>query len=80
MYYYRKRTKYFVLIDPKFKFPQVWRTNLGIDKQLGNGFRATVDLLYTKDLNDVKMRNANLKDPTGNLTGEDTQGLLYHKR
>lgn len=63
----------FVLIDPKFKFPQVWRTNLGIDKQLGNGFRATVDLLYTKDLNDVKMRNANLKEPTGNLTGEDTR-------
>lgn len=63
----------FVLIDPKFKFPQVWRTNLGIDKQLGNGFKATVDLLYTKDLNDVKMRNANLKEPTGNLTGEDTR-------
>ncbi|MEO9022177.1 MAG: TonB-dependent receptor [Ginsengibacter sp.] len=63
----------FVLIDPKFKFPQVWRTNLGIDKQLDNGFKATLDLLYTKDLNDVKMRNANLKDPNGNLTGEDTR-------
>jgi hypothetical protein len=63
----------FVLIDPKFKFPQVWRTNLGIDKQLGQGFKATVDLLYTKDLNDVKMRNANLKDPTGRLTGDDNR-------
>ncbi|MGN6196879.1 MAG: TonB-dependent receptor [Ginsengibacter sp.] len=63
----------FVLIDPNFKFPQVWRTNLGIDKQLGNGFRATLDVLYTKDMNAVKMRNANLIDPTDHLTGEDTR-------
>lgn len=63
----------FVLIDPKFKFPQVWRTNLGIDKKLDNGLNVTVDLLYTKDLNDVKMRNANLKNTDGNLTGEDNR-------
>ena len=63
----------FVLIDPKFKFPQVWRTNIGVDKPLGNGLNATVDVLYTKDLNDVKMRNANLKAPDGNLTGADTR-------
>jgi len=63
----------FVLIDPKFKFPQVFRTNLGIDKQLGNGFTATVDLLYTKDLNAVKMRNANLIAPSGTLSGEDNR-------
>ncbi|MGH2563335.1 MAG: TonB-dependent receptor domain-containing protein, partial [Ginsengibacter sp.] len=63
----------FVLIDPNFKFPQVFRTNFGIDKQLGNGFTATVDILYTKDLNAVKMRNANLIDPTGTLSGEDNR-------
>jgi hypothetical protein len=63
----------FTLIDPNFKFPQVFRTNFGIDKQLGNGFTATVDLLYTKDLNAVKMRNANLIAPTGNLTGADNR-------
>lgn len=63
----------FVLIDPKFKFPQVFRTNLGIDKQLGNGFAATVDILYTKDLNAVKMRNANLIAPTATLKGEDNR-------
>ena len=62
-----------VFIDPDFKFPQVFRTNLGADKQLGGGFTATVDLLYTKDLNAVKMRNANLKDPTGNLAGIDNR-------
>jgi hypothetical protein len=63
----------FVLIDRNFKFPQVFRTNFGIDKQLGNGFTATVDILYTKDLNAVKMRNANLIDPTGTLSGADNR-------
>ena len=66
----------FVLIDPDFKFPQVFRTNLGIDKQLGNGFTATLDLLYTKDINAVIMRNANLKAPTGHLTGADNRAYF----
>jgi hypothetical protein len=63
----------FALLDRNFKFPEVFRTNLGIDKQLGNGLVATIDLLYTKDINAVKMRNVNLKDPTGTLTGLDTR-------
>lgn len=63
----------FTLIDPNFKFPQVFRTNLGIDKQLGGGFTATLDVLYTKDINAVKMRNANLKAPTATLTGADNR-------
>jgi len=63
----------FVLLDPNFKFPQVFRTNFGIDKQLGNGFVANLDILYTKDLNAVKMRNANLIAPTATLTGQDNR-------
>jgi outer membrane receptor protein involved in Fe transport len=63
----------FTLIDPKFKFPQVFRTNFGIDKQLGKGFVATLDVLYTKDINAVKMRNANLIAPTATLTGADNR-------
>ncbi len=63
----------FVLIDRNFKFPQVFRTNLGIDKQLGNGLVATLDVLYTKDINAVKMRNANLIEPEGNLSGLDNR-------
>ncbi len=63
----------FVLIDRKFKFPQVFRTNFGVDKQLGKGWNATLDILFTKDINAVKMRNANLKDPTARLLGEDNR-------
>ncbi|HTN37358.1 MAG TPA: hypothetical protein VL053_09810, partial [Arachidicoccus sp.] len=61
----------FVIIDPNFKFPQVWRTNLGADKNLGNGLTATVDLMFTKDINAVKMRNPNLKAPDAHYTGAD---------
>ncbi|MEO5942809.1 MAG: carboxypeptidase regulatory-like domain-containing protein [Ferruginibacter sp.] len=66
----------FVLIDPKFKFPQVFRTNFGIDKQLGNGFAATVDVLFTKDINAVKMRNANLIEPKALLNGLDNRAYF----
>ncbi|RYY60337.1 MAG: TonB-dependent receptor [Chitinophagaceae bacterium] len=58
----------FVLIDKKFKFPSVWRTNLGLDKRLGNGWTVSADLLYTRDINAVSMRNANQVDPTGTVT------------
>jgi outer membrane receptor protein involved in Fe transport len=51
----------FAVIDPNFKFPQVWRTNLGIEKQLGKGWALNFEFLYTKDLKNAVMRNANQK-------------------
>jgi len=63
----------FVVIDPHFKFPLVWRTNIGADKRFGNGFIATADVIYTKDINAVVMRNPNLKPPTDKYLGPDTR-------
>lgn len=57
----------FVLIDPNYKFPQVFRANLGFDKQLGNGWSFTMDGILTKDLNPVIMRNANESAPTSTV-------------
>jgi hypothetical protein len=54
-----------VFIDENFKFPKVFRVNLGIDKSLGNGWTATFDGLFTKDINSVVMRNANTLKPNG---------------
>jgi hypothetical protein len=68
----------FVLIDPHFKFPMVWRTDIGADKSLGNGFTASADLMFTKDIHAVKMRNVNLMPPTNHLNGLD-QRLYYTK-
>jgi outer membrane receptor protein involved in Fe transport len=49
----------FVVADPNFKFPQVIRTNIAVDKSLGNGFALTLEAIYSKDINAVVMRNAN---------------------
>jgi hypothetical protein len=58
-----------VLMDKAFRFPQVWRSNIAIDKKLGNGWALTVEALITKDINAVVMRNANQKAPNSQLNG-----------
>jgi outer membrane receptor protein involved in Fe transport len=65
-----------VFIDENFRFPQVFRTNLAADKELGNGFTFTLEGLYTKDLNAVRMRNANMRA----ATGETNEGDLSRER
>ena len=59
-----------VTLAKDFKFPQVWRTNLAVDKQLPYGIVGTLEMIYTKDMNAVVMRNANLKAPIGTLPGD----------
>ena len=66
-----KAPQSFVVIDPHFKYPLVWRSNFGFDKKLDNGFVTTIDLIYTKDINAVVMRNPNLMAPTNNYSGAD---------
>ncbi len=55
---------------PNFRFPQVWRTSFGLDKTLGSGWIATLDAIYTKDINAVIIRDANLAAPAGTLAGD----------
>ncbi|MDZ7269070.1 MAG: TonB-dependent receptor [candidate division KSB1 bacterium] len=50
-------------MDPDFKFPQVWVTNLAIDKQLPGDLLGTLEVVYGNDLNAVFMRNADLVAP-----------------
>ena len=63
-----------VMTDPNFKFPQIFRTNLAFDKRFGQGWMFSMEAIYTKDLNAVKMRNANEKPTNGILTGSDARG------
>ncbi len=57
----------FVLIDPNYKYPQVFRTNLGYDRQFNNGWSLNTDFLLTKDVNPLVMRNANEIAPTSTV-------------
>ncbi|HEX9951527.1 MAG TPA: TonB-dependent receptor [Rubricoccaceae bacterium] len=53
-------TSSLALTDPDFRFPQVWRSNLGFDQDLGGGFVATVEGIYTKSLYDIGFVNLNV--------------------
>ncbi|WP_310396693.1 TonB-dependent receptor [Hymenobacter sp.] len=59
-----------------FRFPQVWRTNLAVDRELGGGLVATLEAIYSKDLNAVIHQNYNLNQPSIALTGADKR-LIY---
>lgn len=49
----------FYAADPKYKFPQVWRTDFAVEKSLGKGWGLLLEALITKDINDPTVRNAN---------------------
>ncbi|MGI4885388.1 MAG: carboxypeptidase regulatory-like domain-containing protein [Janthinobacterium lividum] len=67
--------------DRDFKFPQVWRTNLAIDQDLGNGVIATLEAFYTKDINSVYHQNVNLPgseaNPFARSAGADNRPIFY---
>jgi hypothetical protein len=61
----------FSAIDKDFKMPQVWRTNLAIDKKFEGNYTFTLEGLYTKFINNPFFRNANLGAQTGVIEGID---------
>ncbi|HJU88778.1 MAG TPA: TonB-dependent receptor [Gemmatimonadaceae bacterium] len=58
-------------MDPDFKWPQTWTTDLAIDQQLPWNMFGTLEVIYTKDLNAVYMRNADVRTPVRNVPGPD---------
>ncbi|TVT37852.1 TonB-dependent receptor [Hymenobacter setariae] len=68
--------------DRNFQFPQVWRSNLAVDKELFGGLIATVEALYTKDMNALMFENVNLPNPVrnsvGTAQGGDTRPIFYN--
>lgn len=66
---------FYCVTDPDFKFPQVWRTNLGYDYKTKSDWIASVDVIYTKDVNGMMVRNYGLKKPTARLSGADTRPI-----
>ena len=50
------------LVDPNFKFPQVFRASLAVDRQLPLGMVGTLEALYTRALNDVLYRELTVTD------------------
>lgn len=58
-------------MDPDFQWPQVWTTDLALDQQLPWDMLGTFELIYSKDINAVVVRNADLRAPVGTVPGVD---------
>ncbi|PIQ08648.1 MAG: hypothetical protein COW71_10675, partial [Ignavibacteriales bacterium CG18_big_fil_WC_8_21_14_2_50_31_20] len=58
------------LVNKDFKFPQLLRFNIGVDRQLPYGIVGTAELLYSKSVNDLLYKEVNLKAATGTLASD----------
>jgi hypothetical protein len=61
------------LTERNFKFPQTWKTNFAIDKKLPFGLVATVEGIFSKNINAINYYNANLDKPVGTFSGPDNR-------
>ncbi len=66
-----------VFTSSDFNFPQIFRSNLAVDKKLPYGLTASAEILFTKDVNAVRMYNANFKP---NTNGTVVEGGLSRPR
>jgi hypothetical protein len=64
--------------DENFKFPQIFRANLAVDRNLGNGWLTTFEGIYTKDINAVTLDNVNLPTAPRNAIGADNRPIYYN--
>jgi hypothetical protein len=53
------------LVDPNFKFPQVFRASLAVDRRLPLGLVGTLEGLYTGTISDVLYQDLLVSGPTG---------------
>jgi hypothetical protein len=63
--------------DPNFKFSQVFRANLAVDKQFGDGWIVSLEGIYTKDINAVYLENVNLPNSSVKAVGSDNRVIYY---
>ena len=68
------------LTDPDFKFPQIWRSNIAVDRRLPWNITATGELLYNKDVNGIYYINANLPAAQTTFVGADNRPRWTNNR
>jgi hypothetical protein len=68
------------LTDPDFKFPQIWRSNIAVDRKLPYRFVGTAELLYNRDVNGIYYINANLPAAQTNFAGTDSRPRWTNNR
>ena len=58
---------FYCVTAPDFKWPQIWRSNLGLDFKIPCGTIFSTDIAYSKDVKAMMVRNYKLGTPTGIL-------------
>jgi len=66
--------------DQDFRFPQVWRSNIAVDRRLPGGITGTAEFIYNRDVNGIYYINANLPAPQSAFTGADTRPRWTNNR
>ncbi len=67
---------FYCITHPDFQWPQVWRSNLGWDQKFAGNWTFTADVVYSKDLIAMMVRNYGIKPPSGQLQGVDNR-VIY---
>ncbi len=60
-------------VDPDFKLPQVWRTNLGAEITLPYDVNLSLNALYSRDVYNVVQENVNEAKPGKKFDGSDNR-------
>ncbi len=68
------------LTDPNYKFSQVWRSDLALDKRLPFGIQGTLEGLYSSEVNGPYYINANLPAAQTKYTGADQRSRWTSNR
>jgi len=64
------------LFADDFRYPQVFRSSLAADKRLPGGFIATVEGIYTKNINNINHRNVNRTIDNFTLQGIEDRRMI----
>jgi hypothetical protein len=64
------------VFDPAFRFPRNLKIALGADQRLPGGVVGTLDLLYTRAVDQYDLVDLNLQSPSGLASGEGNR-LMY---
>ncbi len=68
------------LTNPDFKFPQIWRSNIAVDRRLPWNVTGTAEFLYNKDVNGIYYINANLPAAQTAFVGPDNRPRWTNNR
>jgi hypothetical protein len=66
--------------DNDFRFPQVWRSNIAVDRRLPGGITGTAEFMYNRDVNGMYYINANLPAAQTSVVGPDNRPRWTNQR